>query len=428
MRILVFALLLGCTSTVQLFFSPSSPSYSSTHRHVGGKLALTSQGVHSSNIGRRVFAQGGNIVDVAVAMSFALAVERPQSTGIGGGGFMLIHTARRQQTYALDFRETAPRRATADMFLNREGQVIADKSRRGGSAVAVPSMVAGVLAAHTRFGRLPLATVLAPVIALAETGFAVYPHLARALSVMQPVLASAASAEQFLHTDGSPYREGEILRQPALASTLRAIASQGKDGFYRGRIADRIIATITKHGGIMQHEDLRAYRVVWRKPLAGTYRGYKILSMPPPSSGGVHIVQMLNVLENFTLKHSNDATTINIIAQAMQKAFADRAMHLGDSDFVRVPLVRLLSQKYANTIAYRIDKHRARKSEAVQRIDKLSSDATAHSSDSTTHFSVMDAEGNVVVSTQTINGWFGSGLVVPDTGIVLNNEMDDFSS
>ena len=390
------------------------------HEFVGRKLAIASQGKHSSRIGRDIYAAGGNAVDVATALSFALAVERPQSTGLGGGGFMLIYMAKQGKIYALDFREKAPQQATRDMFLDSQRTVIPQKSRQGAAAVAVPGFVAGVLAAQERFGRLTRSKVIKPAVRLAEQGYVVYEHLATALQKKQKLLANDSNAAQiFLKADGTPYRGGETLQQPQLAATLRAIAARGENAFYRGEVASSIV-TATQ-GNITLH-DLASYHIVWRPPVRGLFRGYQIFSMPPPSSGGVHILQMLNIMQQFSFQREDfdHATRINVLAQAMQRAYADRALHLGDSDFVKVPVARLISPDYARDVAGKINQQRARSSNATQTRDKLSSD-------STTHFSVIDAEGNVVTSTQTINGWFGAGLVAKSTGIVLNNEMDDFA-
>lgn len=394
------------------------------HRIQAQSVAIASQGQQASRAALATARLGGNAIDIATTLSFTLAVERPQSTGIGGGGFMLVYIAKEDKVYAIDFRETAPRRATSDMFLDSDGQVIANKSTTTSSASAVPGLVAGVLEVQQRFGKLNRKQVLAPAISLAEQGFVVYPHLAKALAVKQKLLARyPAAAEIFLKNDGTPYRQGEILRQVDLAQTLRQIADNGKAGFYRGTTAKQIVDLMKQHRGLIDQRDLDNYRVKWRSPLVGEFSNdLQIVSMPPPSSGGVHIVQMLNVLKRFSLQPEglHSANDINIIAQTMQKAFADRAKHLGDSDFVDVPIARLISKDYSRQIAEQIDRQRARPSENVQRVDNLDSD-------STTHFSVIDADGNVVTSTQTINGWFGSAIVVPKTGIVLNNEMDDFS-
>lgn len=390
------------------------------HEFIGHKLAIASQGKHSSRIGRDIYAAGGNAVDVATALSFALAVERPQSTGLGGGGFMLIYMAEQSKVYALDFREKAPQQASRDMFLDSKHAVIPQRSRQGAYAVGVPGFVAGVLAAQERFGRLPHSKVIEPAARLAEQGFAVYDHLALALQKKQKLLANDRHAAQiFLKADGTPYQVGEVLRQPQLAKTLREIAARGEDAFYQGEVANSI-ATATR-GNITPH-DLYSYHFVWRTPVQGMFRGYQIFSMPPPSSGGVHILQLLNIMQEFSFepKDFDHAPRINVLAQAMQRAFADRALHLGDSDFVKVPVARLTSPDYARAVASKIDRQLARPSNATQAREKLSSD-------STTHFSVVDAEGNVVTSTQTINGWFGAGLVAENTGIVLNNEMDDFA-
>ena len=415
----ILTLLLGMVALVSC--SLSLVKCRVEHEFVGNKLAIASQGKHSSRIGRDIYAAGGNAVDVATALSFALAVERPQSTGLGGGGFMLIYMAEQGKVYALDFREKAPQQATRDMFLDDKQAVIPQKSREGAYAVGVPGFVAGVLAAQERFGHLPLAKVIAPVSRLAEQGFAVYDHLALALQKKQKLLANDSHAAQiFLKADDMPYQAGETLKQPQLANTLREIGIRGEDAFYQGKVANSIVKAT--HGNITLH-DLYSYHFVWRTPVQGMFRDYQIFSMPPPSSGGVHILQMLNIMQQFAFQPQDfdQASRINVLAQAMQRAFADRALHLGDSDFVKVPVARLTSPDYAREVAGKIDRQQARASEATQARTKLSSG-------STTHFSVIDAEGNVVTSTQTINGWFGAGIVAGDTGIVLNNEMDDFSS
>lgn len=421
-RLILCCLLVSCVSAERSVATRSLTRIN--HQIQAQRVAIASQGHHASRAALAIAKLGGNAIDVATTLSFTLAVERPQSTGIGGGGFMLVYLAKEDKVYAIDFRETAPHRATVDMFLDSQGQVIANKSTTSSSASGIPGLVAGVLEVQRRFGKLNRQQVLGPAITLAEQGFSVYPHLAKAIAVKQKLLARyPAAAEIFLKEDGNPYQQGEILRQVDLGQTLRRVADEGRAGFYQGITAEQIVDFMDRHQGLIDQKDLDNYRVKWRSPVVGEFSdGLQIVSMPPPSSGGVHIVQMLNVLKRFSLKPEglHSADHINIIAQAMQKAFADRAKHLGDSDFVDVPIKHLLSQDYARRITEQIDRQRARPSEEVQRVDNLESD-------STTHFSVIDAEGNIVSSTQTINGWFGSAIVVPETGIVLNNEMDDFS-
>lgn len=417
MQTLLF-LLLGIGVLVSC--SWSLVEHTGEHEFVGRKVVIASQGNHSSRIGRDIYAAGGNVVDVATALSFALAVERPQSTGLGGGGFMLVYLAKPRQVYALDFREKAPLKASRDMFLNDKLAIIPQLSQRGATAVAVPGFVAGVLAAQDRFGRLALAKVIAPAIRLAENGIVVDGHLAAALQRKQKLLARDRDAARiFLKADGAPYRVGEVLKQPQLAATLRRIAERGESAFYRGKVAASITAATR---GNITARDLETYQSVWRQPLSGTFRDYQIFSMPPPSSGGVHILQMLNVMQQFSFKRADfeRAARINVLAQTMQRAYADRARHLGDSDFVKVPVTNLTSLSYAREVARQIDRQRARSSEATQARQQLPSE-------STTHFSIIDAAGNTVTSTQTINGLFGAGIMAADTGIWLNNEMDDFS-
>ena len=409
---------LSCVCVTILSCSWSLVTRSDGHEFRGRKLALASQGIHSSRIGREIYAAGGNAIDVATAVSFALAVERPQSTGLGGGGFMLLYIAAQHKVYALDFREKAPLQASAATYLDKQQNVITTRIRQGATAVAVPGFVAGVLAAQERFGRLPRATVVAPAVQLATRGFRVYQHLANALQRQQQLLArDRASAAIFLHADGTPYQVGEVLKQPQLAATLQRIAAQGTSAFYRGVIANAIVSATQNN---VTHRDLDTYHYVWRTPLQGHFRGYHVFAMPPPSSGGVNILQMLNVMEHFSFSRDDfdSAARLNVLAQAMQRAYADRARYLGDSDFVPVPIARLTAKEYARQVVAQIDQQHARSSEATQARQRLSSD-------STTHFSIIDAEGNVVTATQTINGLFGAGLVA--AGIVLNNEMDNFA-
>lgn len=390
----------------------------------GDEFVIATQGEASSRAGALMFKKGGNFVDAAVAISFAISVERPQSTGIGGGGFMLIHEAKSGETYAVDFRERAPVKADEKLFLDKNGAIIKGKSTEGIFSVAVPGTVAGLIEIHKRFGKLPLKDIMAPAIEIAKNGFSVYERLANAINDRKDILKQfPASAKIFFNSDGSPKKVGDFLVQNDLARTLEMIAEQGRDGFYKGRVANALIKEEKRLGGLITKKDLDDYKVVWREPVKGNYLGYSIISMPPPSSGGIHVIEILNILEEQKLRGDPYSTeNIHKTVAAMQMAFADRAKFLGDTDFVKVPMEGLIDKKYARDISKRI-KAKARHSSEVN-----AGSPPGYESDQTTHFSIMDKDGNVISSTQTINGWLGSGVVVPGTGVVLNNEMDDFAS
>lgn len=392
----------------------------------GSHYVVSTQGQASTQAAREMLDLGGNVIDAAVAASFAISVERPQSTGLGGGGFLLFHDAKKKKTYAVDFRERAPAGAREKMFQGPDGEVVPKSTTQGIQAVAVPGLIAGLWEIQAKWGKLPWKKVIEPAIRLAENGFEVYPHLAEKLAEEREHLASIpATRAVFFREDGAPLTEGDVLKQPDLAKTLKEIAEKGRKAFYQGRIARAIESESRRLGGLLGSEDLRSYRVHWRKPVRGKYKGLDVISMPPPSSGGTHLIQILNILEFDSLKELGMLTTQSIhrTASAMQLAFADRAEHMGDPDFVPVPVEGLISKKYARTLRSSIDPARARPSDEISAGKPPRAESTE-----TTHFSIMDAEGNAVASTQTINGYFGSGVVVPGTGIVLNNTMDDFSA
>lgn len=414
-------------STLRLNATPKPNLQRGQHEAKARQYMIASQGEASTNAGLEMFRKGGNAIDAAVAVSFAISVERPQSTGIGGGGFMMVHFAGGKETKAVDFREKAPLAATRDMYLDAKGEPIKSKSLDGPLSVGVPGLVAGLLDIHKKYGRLSRQTVMAPAIRLAKNGFKVYPHLEKAIRFRAEVMRQYPDSRKlFFRPDGSPLQVGDLLVQKDLAKTLRAISQRGKAGFYDGWVARAIVRSQQKHGGLITHEDLKQYNVKFREPVTGDYNGYEIASMPPPSSGGTHVVQILNILENTDLNQfgpfSPDA--IHLTASAMQMAYADRATYLGDADFVDVPVKALTSQAYANRLYAQIDRRFARSSKEVKAGDV----SLPYESDETTHFTVMDAAGNTVSSTQTINYYFGSGIVAEGTGIVLNDEMDDFSA
>ncbi len=389
----------------------------------GKNWVVSTQGRTATDAVDRVFSAGGNIIDAAIAASFAIGVERPQSTGIGGGGFMLYRQAKTGRIYAIDFRERAPSKAKESLFLDEKGEVILNKSLTGIHAAGVPGLVKGLAAIHRRFGHAKWKDLVQPAIELAEGGVTVYPYLANALEDEKENLHKFLDTRLiYLKADGTPYLEGEKILQTALGHSLREIAVSGEKAFYRGRIAKAIQASTD---GWISENDLRNYRVRWLKPVRSKFLNYEIVSMPPPSSGGTHLIQILNILEKEPLATLGfqSAASLHLIASAMQRAYVDRARYMGDPGWVHVPVKTLTSKAYAEKLHATIDPAKA--TPAAQLSDQM---PLLPEHTETTHFSIMDKEGNVVVSTQTINGWFGSKLVATGTGILLNNEMDDFSA
>ena len=386
---------------------------------------VASEQALASRIGVDMLKRGGNAVDAAVAVGFALAVVLPNAGNLGGGGFMLLHDAKTGRDVALDFREIAPARASRDMYLDDKGDVAAGRSLYTHLAVGVPGTVAGLTHALKRWGSLPLAEVVAPAIRLAEDGVEVSPTLAQMMEVEKDNLGRWDSTRAVFFRNGRPLAAGDKLVQKDLARSLRLIARQGADAFYRGEIGDKIVADMTGHGGLIGKDDLRNYKVVERAPVSGDYRGYRVVSMPPPSSGGAHIVQILNLLQRYPLADygPNSAQTIHLMAESMKLAYADRAEYLGDPDFVKVPLAGLTSPRYADELARRIDPVRARPATDIK-----PGKPQPYESDQTTHYSIVDRHGNAVAVTYTLNLNFGSGIVARGTGILLNDEMDDFSA
>lgn len=399
--------------------TPANPVYA-TNGMVATEEAL------ATRVGVDILSKGGNAVDAAVAVGFALAVTLPKAGNLGGGGFMLIYRCRTDETVVIDYRETAPRAASRDMYLDEQGEVDRMRVRFSHLAAGVPGTVAGLALAQARYGTLSLKQVLAPATALAQRGFPVSAELAASLSAASARLRRwPETARTFFKPDGSGYAAGDRLLQPDLAGTLKQIARRGPQAFYDGAIAENIVREMQDHGGLITKADLQGYRAVVREPVAGTYRGYTIRSVPPPSSGGVHLIQMLNLLEAFPIGELgvNNAETIHLMAEAMKLAYADRSQYLGDPDFVEVPVAGLVSKAYAAKSRTRIDRTSARPSAVVAPGNPLCCESAQ-----TTHYSVMDADGNVVSNTYTLNFGYGSGIVVRGTGILLNNEMDDFSA
>lgn len=386
-------------------------------------LALSTSDLADA-VGQKVLEDGGNAVDAAVAVGYALAVTHPSCGNIGGGGFALIHMADGTNA-ALDFREKAPLAATRNMYLDEAGNVIPDASLVGYKAAGVPGSVAGMSAMLDKYGSKKLAELVQPAIELADKGFAVSHHEGYIMKQHEGLFNKFASSQKyFLHNDKTAYKEGELFRQKDLAKTLKLIAKEGPDAFYKGKIADMIAADMEKNGGLITKADLEQYKAVWREPVESTYRGYGIISMCPPSSGGIHIAQILNIMENADVAKMGpgSAEKIHLMAEAMRYAYADRSQYLGDPDFVDVPQAALTSKEYAKQIFAKIAPDKAAPSSQVR--PGLELPEGTH----TTHYSVADKFGNAVSVTYTINSLYGSGACVDGAGFLLNNEMDDFAA
>ena len=379
----------------------------------------------ASRIGLDILKAGGNAVDAAVGIGFALAVALPNAGNLGGGGFMMVHDAKTGKSVALDFREVAPLKATRNMYLDDKGNVINGKSLYTHYAVGVPGTVAGMEHALKKWGTMPLDKVIAPSIALAEKGFPVSETLAKILRQEQKNMGKWPATTEIFWKDGAPLKRGDLLVQKDLAQSMRLIAQQGAKAFYEGAIAQKIAAEMAPHAGAVTLQDLREYKVAEREPVRGTYRGHEVVTMPPPSSGGTHLVQILNMLEQWPLAQwgQNSAQTLHHMAESSKLAYADRSEYLGDPDFVKIPLKGLTSKRYAESLSKTIDPNRARPAKEIK-----PGQPQPYESDQTTHYSVVDKAGNAVAVTYTLNTNFGSGIVAKGTGILLNNEMDDFSA
>lgn len=427
-------LILAIAMALPLLSSPSlladeSPIFSqmATAQPVWAKHGMVaSQEALASRTGVEILKQGGNAVDAAVAVAFSLAVTLPRAGNIGGGGFMLVHIAKENKTIAIDYREMAPSKAKKNIFLDENGDAVEKLSREHGLAVGVPGTVMGMSLALEKYGTMTLAQVTAPAIKMAQEGISITPDLAQSLAGLKRRMAQwPTTAAIFYKADGSDYQVDDILKQPELAHSLSLIAEKGTKGFYEGETATKLINAVKEAGGIMTLDDLKNYKVVEREPVRGEYRGYEVVSMPPPSSGGVHIIEMLNVLQQFPIDKlgHNTAQTIHLMAETMKYAYSDRSEYLGDPDFYKVPVRALTSKDYAQKIASKIAMNKATPSAEIKP-GKLA----PYESDQTTHFSVVDKWGNAVSNTYTLNFSYGSGLVAKGTGILLNNEMDDFSA
>ena len=391
---------------------------------------VVSQEAIASRVGADILSKGGNAIDAAVATGFALAVTLPQAGNLGGGGFMMVYLAESHKTVAIDYREMAPASADKTLFLDGQGDVDTNLARFSRRSAGVPGTVAGLIHALEEYGTMSLPQVIEPAITLARAGFTVGGPLSYSLKrATSRLKVDKASARYFFRSDGSALQPGDLWIQPDLAKTLEKIAAQGVGGFYEGEVADLIVEEMARGNGIITHDDLASYKVVERQPIMGDYRGYTVASMPPPSSGGVHLVQMLNILEGWKLDSlgHNSAAYLHRLIETMRRAYADRSEYLGDPDFYPVPVKALTDKAYAKRLREDIDLRKASLSSEIK--PALSHLRTLpEESPQTTHFSVWDSQGNVVSNTYTLNFSYGSGISLENAGFLLNNEMDDFSA
>lgn len=392
---------------------------------------VVSQEAIASQVGADILEAGGNAIDAAVATGFALAVTLPRAGNLGGGGFMLVYLAEKNKTIAIDYREMAPMAANKDMFLDSQGNVDNQKARFSAQSSGVPGTVAGLIHVLDQYGTLPIKEVIKPAIMLASQGFKVNHDLSDSLRLRSERLHKhKASKKYFYKANGDNFLPGDILAQSDLSQTLARIAEQGRSGFYAGTTADLIVAQMKRSGGLITSQDLANYKVVERQPVCGSYRQHNLCAMPPPSSGGIHLIQMLNILENFELNKlgHNSADYIHHLVEAMRSAYADRSLYLGDPDFTPVPVNQLIDKAYAKSLSRQISSKKARSSNDVHPgLDKWI-DSKVTESEETTHFSVWDKQGNIVTNTYTLNFAYGNGIAVEGAGFLLNNEMDDFSA
>ena len=410
-----------CLASLVVF----SQSYSASRDPVRAKKGMVvAADPIAANVGLKILKEGGNAVDAAVAVGFALAVTYPGAGNIGGGGFMVMRFAD-GTVKSLDYRETAPAAAKRDMYLDKNGNFLEQKSTRGHLACGVPGSVAGMMYAQRRYGRLTRAQVLKPAIDLADKGFHLHYRLAEDLERMIPDFSAYRSSKKAFSKNGRPYAEGELFQQKDLAATLKRIRDKGRDGFYTGETAKLIVAEMKRGGGLITLKDLEDYASIIRDPVRGTYRGYEIISSGPPSSGGVALVQMLNILEGYNLEEYgwNSSKAVHRMAEAMRRVYADRAEFLGDPDFVKIPIAWLTSKKYAEQRRASIDTAAATPSDQISHGVQ-----PPQEKDHTTHYSVVDRFGNCVSVTTTLNDAYGSKVVVTGAGFLLNDEMDDFSA
>ncbi|MDQ3495567.1 MAG: gamma-glutamyltransferase [Pseudomonadota bacterium] len=419
---LLLAFAPGCaTSAKQVLPSAQSARPTEQGTKPPGAAIASAHGL-ATDAGMAVLRDGGNAFDAAITVSAVLSVVEPISSGLGGGGFFLLHDAARGRDVFLDARETAPASATPDQYLTATGELDRDRAQNGPWSAGIPGLPAAFVHLQQQYGRLPLTRTLAPAIRIAREGFPVYTRLAQGYAARREVMERYPGTRAVYLADGKPIAEGDVFRQPHLARTLELLAERGFDGFYRGDVAEKLLEGVRAEGGRWTAEELAGYKVREREPIRFAWRGWEIVTAPPPSSGGIALAQMLQILSGWELEQLDQARRTHLVVEAMRRAFRDRTFHLGDPDFVRVPQRVLTSRDYAAGLRAGIHPDKATPS------DLLSGQATPlPEHDETTHFSIIDGDGNRVAATQTVNLTFGSGLIPPGTGVLLNNEMDDFA-
>jgi len=406
----VFALLLSSATQAQDVAAVHPPG-----------AAIASSQALATEAGMRILREGGNAFDAAVAVSSTLSVVEPVSSGIGGGGFFLLHDAKSGKDIFLDAREVAPESATPAAYLDKAGELDRDRAENGPWSAGIPGLPAALVELARKYGRLPLKTTLAPAIRIAREGFPVYARLEKGYGERRQVMERYPGTRAVFLADGTPPRVGETLQQPDLAHTLELIADRGFDGFYRGEVAGKLLAGVKAEGGKWTAGELSGYRVREREPLRFRYRDWHVTTAPPPSSGGVALAEILQVLEGWDLAKLDEPHRVHVIVEAMRRAYRDRSIYLGDPDFVEMPLARLTSRDYAAGLRATIHPDKATPSDLLPGVPAPLED------DETTHFAIIDADGNRVSATQTVNLTYGSGLIPPGTGVLLNDEMDDFA-
>lgn len=398
----------------------AEPAQAALAKHPDG--AAVASGHHlATEAGMEILAKGGNAFDAAVAVSATLAVVEPISSGLGGGGFFLLHDAATGKDVMLDARETAPQSATPEAFLDKKGELDRDRSVNGAWSAGIPGLPAALVELSSKHGKLPLKTSLEPAMRIAREGFPVYARMAKGYQSRREVMQRYPGTREVYERNGKPIAEGDVFRQPELARTMERLADQGFDGFYRGETGKLLLKGVKQAGGHWTAEELAGYRVKLREPIAFKYRDWTITTASPPSSGGIALAAMLQILEGWDLRSMDQAHRTHLVVEAMRRAYRDRTFFLGDPDFVDIPQKVLTSKDYAQGLRATIHPEKATPS------DLLSGNPTPLEDDETTHFSIIDREGNRVGATQTVNLLYGSGLIPSGTGVLLNNEMDDFA-
>ncbi|GHA75951.1 gamma-glutamyltransferase [Cognatilysobacter bugurensis] len=423
--VLALALLSGCATAPPAAIAPAPVAAARTAPAPAATTppgtAIASAHVLATQAGLDMIRQGGNAFDAAIAVSATLSVVEPVSSGIGGGGFFLLHDAKTGRDVFVDAREVAPESASPEAYLDAKGDLDRDRATNGPWSAGIPGLPAALVHLSEKYGRLPLSTTLAPAIRVAREGFEVYPRLEKGYASRREVMERYRGTREVFLADGTPPVTGEMLRQPDLARTFELLAKEGFDGFYRGDVAAKLLASVKEEGGRWTAQELAGYRVHEREPLRFEYRDWRVTTAPPPSSGGVAIAQMLQMLEGWDLKELEPAKRTHLIVESMRRAYRDRTIFLGDPDFVKVPVQRLIDPAYA--AGWRASIHPEKALPSAM----LAGTPAPLEDEDTTHFSIIDGEGNRVSATQTINLTYGSGLVAPGTGVLLNNEMDDFA-